>query len=137
LPVGLTRLGTKWMLVIGMLAWCARYAVFSWGNVSAVVGLGLPLHGICYDFFFVVAYLYVDRQAPSHLRASAQGLITFITLGVGWFLGNLVSGWVKDYFTEGNNIDWRAIWLVPFLGAALCAAVFVIFFRPPAAYCKR
>jgi nucleoside transporter len=131
IPVGLSRLGTKWMLVLGMLAWVIRYAVFSWGNVPAVIGIGLPLHGICYDFFFVVAYLYVDRQAPSQLRASAQGLITFITLGVGWFLGNLISGWVKDAFTQGNTIQWTQVWLVPLAGAALCTVVFMILFRQP------
>jgi MFS family permease len=132
IPVGLARLGTKWMLVLGMLAWCIRYAVFSWGNVPAVIGIGLPLHGICYDFFFVVAYLYVDRQAPTQLRASAQGLITFITLGVGWFLGNLVSGWVKDVFTQGNTIQWTQVWLVPLAGAAFCTIAFTLLFRQSA-----
>jgi nucleoside transporter len=129
IPIGLTRLGTKWMLTIGMLAWCIRYAVFAWQNVPAVIGIGLPLHGICYDFFFVVAYLYVDRQAPSQLRASAQGLITFITLGVGWFLGNLISGYVKDLYTEGSTIHWTSVWLVPLAGSLISTIAFAILFR--------
>jgi nucleoside transporter len=132
IPVGLARLGTKWMLVLGMLAWCARYAIFAWQNVPAVISIGLPLHGICYDFFFVVAYLYVDRQAPSNLRASAQGLITFITLGVGWFLGNLVGGWVVDQFTQGATTDWTKVWSVPLACAAVCTVAFIALFRPPA-----
>jgi nucleoside transporter len=130
LPFGLTRLGTKWMLVFGMLAWCARYLVFAWGNVPAVIGIGLPLHGICYDFFFVVAYLYVDKQAPTNLRASAQGLITFITLGVGWFLGNIVAGRVLEAFTKGDTTSWTEVWIVPLVGAALTTVIFAVLFRP-------
>jgi nucleoside transporter len=130
LPFALTRLGTKWMLVIGMLAWCLRYLVFAWGYVPVVIGIGLPLHGICYDFFFVVAYLYVDRQAPINLRASAQGLITFITLGVGWFLGNIVAGQVLGAFTKGDTTEWTQVWYVPLAGAALTTVIFAVLFRP-------
>jgi nucleoside transporter len=129
IPVGLRVLGTKGMLVVGMLAWCLRYAVFATENVPAVIAIGLPLHGICFDFFFVVSYLYVDRQAPKHLRASAQGLITFITLGVGWFLGNLLGGKVKDYFSTGNAIDYPHFWLVPLGIAAGATLLFFVLFR--------
>jgi len=129
LSVCLLKFGTKWMLVFGMLAWCLRYAIFAWQNTAAVVAVGLPLHGICYDFFFVVSYLYVDRQAPRQLRASAQGLITFITLGAGMFVGNLVGGAVKDHFTVGDQIEYGGFWLVPLAIAAACTLLFAAFFR--------
>jgi nucleoside transporter len=131
IPVGLRRLGTKGMLVAGMLAWCLRYAIFATQNVPAVVGIGLPLHGICYDFFFVVSYLYVDRQAPSHLRASAQGMITFITLGVGMFIGALFAGAVLERFTTGTEKAWTPIWLIPLAGSAVATAIFWVLFREP------
>ncbi len=129
IPVGLAWLGTKGMLLCGMLAWCLRYAVFATQNVPAVVAIGLPLHGICYDFFFVVAYLYVDRLAPKHLRASAQGLYTFVTLGVAMFLGALVAGDVTTHYTSGNVTDWTRLWLVPLAGSLVSAALFAILFR--------
>jgi nucleoside transporter len=131
IPVGLLRLGTKGMLALGMLAWCVRYAIFATENVPLVIALGLPLHGICYDFFFVVSYLYVDRQAPPHLRASAQGMITFITLGVGMFLGNVLAGEVVEYYKTGDQVKWAAVWLVPLIGSAIATLLFGFLFREP------
>jgi nucleoside transporter len=131
IPVALARLGTKGTLLVGMLAWCLRYAIFAWQNVPAVVAIGLPLHGVCYDFFFVVSYLYVDRRAPSHLRASAQGIITFITLGVSMFVGNLIAGKVVDHYKVGDSIAWSSVWIVPLIGAVISAVLFAVFFREP------
>lgn len=133
IPVGLRWSGTKGMLVAGMLAWCLRYAVFATQNVPAVIGIGLPLHGICYDFFFVVSYLYVDRQAPAHLRASAQGMITFVTLGVGMFVGALFAGAVVQRFTTSTGTEWTPVWLIPLAGSAVATGIFWVLFREPGA----
>jgi nucleoside transporter len=130
IPVGLRWLGTKWMLVVGMFAWCLRYGIFATLNLPLIIAIGLPLHGICYDFFFVVSYLYVDRQAPKHLRASAQGFITVVTLGVGMFLGNLAGGAIKDYFTDGK-VDYQHFWLVPLAMATGVMVLFAVLFREP------
>jgi nucleoside transporter len=132
IPVGLTYLGTKNMLAIGYLAWVIRYAVFATLLLPLVIAVGLPLHGICFDFFFVVSYLYVDRRAPKNLRASAQGLYTFITLGVGWFLGNLFAGAVVQQFPKGSGLDWTKVWLVPMAGSALATILFYLLFSEPA-----
>jgi nucleoside transporter len=129
IPFCLKRFGTKGMLLIGMGAWVLRYAIFASMNVPAVVAIGLPLHGICYDFFFVVSYLYVDRKAPKHLRASAQGMITFITLGVGQFLGNYFGGVVKDYFAVGDSIKYQEFWLVPMATAGAATVLFALLFH--------
>ena len=97
MPFFIVRLGVKNMLLVGMLAWVARYLCFSTLDFSLVL-VGLVLHGVCYDFFFVASQIYVDKKAPRHLRASAQSLIAFITLGLGMFVGSNVSGWiVKQY----------------------------------------
>jgi nucleoside transporter len=133
IPVGLARLGTKGMLAVGMLAWCVRYAIFATQNVPAVIAIGLPLHGICYDFFFVVSYLYVDRQAPANLRASAQGMIGFTLLGLGMLLGNLVAGEVINAFKTGDEVAWTQVWLVPLVGSVAATIIFVLLFREPRA----
>ena len=88
------------------LAWVARYALFAMGDVGAMVWmiyLGIVLHGVCYDFFFVTGQIYVDRKAPRNIRASAQGFITLITYGFGIGLGSVISGNVLDLFTEDDT----------------------------------
>lgn len=115
MPFFFVRLGVKWMLAVGMLAWAARYFLFAFGDNAAIpaggmyadqlVGLlglagmlylGIILHGICYDFFFVTAYIYVDQKANESIRAKAQGFIALVTLGAGMFVGSNLSGWVVD-----------------------------------------
>ncbi len=90
MPLFFVRLGVKWMLLIGMVTWALRYVLFAFGDAHALVWmvyLGIIVHGICYDFFFVTGQIYVDKKAPLHIRAAAQGFIAFVTLGVGMFVG--------------------------------------------------
>jgi nucleoside transporter len=138
MPVLLVRLGVKRMLLIGMAAWAARYVLFAYGDAGALAWmlyLGILLHGICYDFFFVTGQIYVDQQADIRIRAAAQGFIAFVTLGLGMFIGAWVSGMVVESYTlPGAAVahDWSRIWLVP---AAMAGAVLVLFgvaFRPDA-----
>jgi MFS family permease len=132
MPWFFRRLGIKWMLLVGMLAWTARYAFFAYGNNADLVWMlyaGIVLHGICYDFFFVTGQIYVDTKAPGDLRAAAQGLIAFVTLGVGMFIGSWASGKVVDAYVAGSGHDWHGIWLVPAAMAALVLVLFALFFR--------
>jgi nucleoside transporter len=132
IPWFFRRLGVKYMLVAGMLAWVMRYVLFAYGNANAHVwmfGLGIILHGICYDFFFVTGQIYIDRKSSLALRAAAQGLITFITYGVGMFVGSWLSGAVVEHYTTLSELgtavhSWRSIWL---FAAAASAAVLVLF----------
>jgi nucleoside transporter len=130
-PFFLSRLGVKWMLLVGMIAWALRYVLFGlFPSTHALLLLGVILHGICYDFFFVTGQLYVDRKAPRALRSSAQALITLLTYGVGMFIGNKILGWWAERVElKGTAADWLAkasqFWLFP---AGLAAAVTVIFF---------
>lgn len=134
LPLALVRLGVKRILLLGMAAWALRYVLFAYGNAGSLVWMlyiGIILHGVCYDFFFVTGQIYVDQQASVSVRAAAQGLLAFITQGVGLFIGSLVSGPVVDAFrTAGGGHDWRAIWLVPAAGAAVILVLFAMLFRP-------
>jgi nucleoside transporter len=132
IPWFFRRLGVKYMLALGMLAWVVRYAAFAYGNADALVWmlwLGILLHGICFDFFFVVGQIYIDREAPPTLRAATQGLITFITYGAGMFIGAWLSGRVVDAYAlvgPGGSVthDWQSIWMF----AGICAAVVLAFF---------
>ena len=132
MPWFFVRLGVKWMLIVGMLAWSTRYALFASGNADDLMWMlyaGILLHGICYDFFFVTGQIYTDKQAPIQIRAAAQGFIAFVTLGVGMFIGSYLSGWVVDQFVTGATHDWRRIWLVPAAGAAAVMILFAALFR--------
>jgi nucleoside transporter len=132
MPWFFVRLGVKWMLIVGMLAWSTRYALFASGNAGDLMWMlyaGILLHGICYDFFFVTGQIYTDKQAPIQIRAAAQGFIAFVTLGVGMFIGSYLSGWVVDQFVTGATHDWRTIWLVPAAGAAAVMILFAALFR--------
>lgn len=133
LPVFFIRLGVKKMLLIGMIAWILRYVLFAFGDNETLVWmlyLGIILHGICYDFFFVTGQIYVDNAAPKELQASAQGIITLITYGLGMLIGSLASGWVVEQYTlDSNQHFWRAIWLVPAAMAVGSAILFMVLFR--------
>jgi MFS family permease len=95
--------------------------------------IGILLHGICYDFFFVTGQIYMDQKAPGDLRAAAQGFIAFVTLGVGMFIGSLVSGRIVDMYrlSETAN-DWQSIWMVPAVAAGVVLVLFAGLFRPTA-----
>jgi nucleoside transporter len=130
MPLFFARLGVKWMLLVGMAAWAIRYTLFAYGNATSgmwMLYIGILLHGICYDFFFVTGQIYVDNKAPGHVRAAAQGFIAFVTLGLGLFAGSIFSGRVVDHFaTPSATIkhDWHSVWLVP---AAMAAVVMILF----------
>jgi nucleoside transporter len=137
LPLALAKLGVKKIMLVGMAAWAARYFLFAMGDVGAGVWmlyLGILLHGICYDFFFVTGQIYVDQQAGVRIRAAAQGLIAFVTLGVGLYIGSWASGKVVDAYavTSGGTVthDWRSIWMVPAVGSLAILLLFAVLFRP-------
>jgi nucleoside transporter len=133
MPLFFRTLGVKNMLIAGMAAWTARYLLFAYGNNGPLVWTlyaGILLHGVCYDFFFVTGQIYVDQKAPPDLRAAAQGLIAFVTLGIGMFIGSWVSGRIVDAFAlTGGGHAWDRIWIVPAAGAAAVLLLFALFFR--------
>lgn len=132
MPLFFRRYGVKQMLVIGMVAWVARYTLFAYGNVGTEIWmlyLGIILHGVCYDFFFVTGQLYTDYKAEAHIKASAQGLITLATYGVGMYIGFYLVGLLIDYYTlNGNLHNWKAIWFFPSLIAAGVTLLFILLF---------
>jgi nucleoside transporter len=123
-PLVLARYGFKITLALGVFGWVLRNALFATAWLPLIAVVGLPLHGMCFTFFFVVTNLFVDRHAPPHLRASAQGIVMFAVSGFGTLLGNLLSARVLEATVTDGHIVWSWFWLVP---AAASAVVFLFF----------
>ncbi|MFN0111265.1 MAG: MFS transporter [Blastocatellia bacterium] len=108
MPLFFRKLGVKWMLAVGMLAWVVRYALFSYGAQDEVRWMiigGILLHGICYDFFFVTGQIYTDQAAPKHIRAQAQGLLVLFTLGLGMYIGAMAASYVLTQHTTDKSSE--------------------------------
>lgn len=122
----------KALMLVGLAGYTLRSAVMATGWVPAVVAVGVPMHGWGYTFFFLVAATYLDREAPPHLRGSAQGIITFIAGGIGVWAGNMFTGWVVDRYRVGTVIDWTHVWEVPLAVLVVVFVAFLVLFKPPA-----
>ncbi len=131
LPYFLLRLGVRNILLIAMLAWVARYVSLSMGgpDLRWPLYLGVLLHGICYDFFFVTGFVYTDQKAGEGIKSSAQGLFTIATYGVGMTLGSYLGGAVADIFTRDGVRDWSGLWLVPAAIAGVILVAFLLVFK--------
>jgi len=142
LPLILPKLGVRKTLVIGIIAWPIRYAIFSLLPIPWLVLASLTLHGFCYVFFFVVGFIYVDQVAPKDIRASAQSLVALVVLGLGHYVGSNFAGWIQKTYTtklvppqtiDGQLIEnvtnWQMVFLIPCALTVLCAIVFPILFR--------
>ncbi len=130
MPLLFARLGVKWMILVGMAAWVARYGLFAastGAHVEWMVIIGIVLHGICYDFFFVTGQIYVDKAAPTNIRGQAQGFLVLVTQGLGLGLGAQAFGRLVGHFTDATTkaVDWKMVWTYPAIAAA---AIMVIFF---------
>jgi len=133
LPIFFKKFGIKWTLVIGMLAWVVRYLLFAYGDAGELgfmLILGIALHGICYDFFFVSGQIYTDSKAGEKVKNAAQGLITLATYGLGMLVGFFVAGKITDanINADGTHV-WEAIWTMPAIFAAVVLVIFIILFK--------
>jgi nucleoside transporter len=127
LPLFFARFGFKKTILVGMLAWAVRYALFAFGNggeLGFMLIIGVALHGICYDFFFVSGQIYTNARAGERYKSAAQGLITLATYGIGMLIGFEIAGRITDaYKLEGGGIDYKMVWLIP-SGIALAVLLF-------------
>ena len=122
----------KITLAIGMAAWALRYVFFAFGDSGSLFWLlllGIVLHGICYDFFFVAGQIYTDKFAGERVRSAAQGMITLATYGVGILIGSLAAGPIVDRFATADGHDWTQIWIIPAAIAAVVMVLFLLLFK--------
>ncbi len=141
LPAVLPVWGIRKTMLLGIFAWPARYAVFAlaWAlheTNPAIMWLAvasLALHGFCYVFFFVVAFIYTDMVAPEDIRSSAQALINVAVLGVGMLIGGFFAGWLKDFFTQGEVTNYTMVFIVPTVITVVMGIVFFLTFREKSA----
>ncbi len=132
IPFLFNRIGVKKMLLIGMTAWILRYICFAFGNIGPGIWMlyaGIILHGVCYDFFFVTGYMYTEKKSNERIKNAAQGLFTFVTYGLGMFIGTWFSGFVTTYHSVNQVYQWRSIWLVPAYIAVAVLICFIFFFK--------
>lgn len=136
IPFFFRRLGVKWMLIIGMAAWVLRYALFSFAApeaITSMIFLGILLHGICYDFFFVTGQIYVDKKSSPEIRGQAQGFLVLITYGLGMYIGAEVAGNIyNSVLGEGATTlsldQWKSFWIIPSMLAGGVLIFFALFF---------
>ena len=131
IPLAFARLGVKWMLIVGLIAWILRFIGFGYGDASSewLLYLAIILHGVCYDFFFVTGQIYTDGKAGEKYRSSAQGLIAIATYGIGMGIGSWMAGFVADMYTVDGVKNWTSIWMVPAGIAAVVLVLFILFFK--------
>ncbi|MEO6220099.1 MAG: nucleoside permease [Ginsengibacter sp.] len=128
LPVFFKKFGFKKTILAGMLAWAVRYALFAYGNagdLGFMLIIGIALHGICYDFFFVSGQIYTNSKAGIKYKSAAQGLITLATYGIGMLIGFKIAGLITDmYKISESSFDWKMIWIIP---SGIALVVFILF----------
>jgi nucleoside transporter len=136
MPLVFRRVSVKAIFLIGLAAWSIRYGLLAYGNAGPAVWMfyvAIVVHGVCYDFVFVTGQLYTDQEAPPWLRNTAQGLYTFLTYGLGMFIGSQLSGIAVDYFstnTDGHVVrHWTNFWLSSSLAAFVLFLAILVFFR--------
>ncbi len=118
MPLIFRRITVKSILLIGLLSWSVRYGLLASGNAGPGMWMfyaAILLHGVCFDFFFMTGQLYTDQEAPANLRVTAQGFLTFVTYGLGMYIGSNLSGFAVDFFSTTNagvvTRNWSGFWL--------------------------
>ena len=132
LPFFIKRFGFKSTLIVGIFAWGLRYLLFSLGADginSWMLILGIILHGICYDFFFVSGQIYTNLKCKPEYKSSAQGLITLATYGLGMLIGFRIAGYLTDLYIISDGHDWEKIWIQPSIFSFVILILFIFTFR--------
>ena len=131
IPFFLKRFGIKQVMLMSMIAWVLRFALFAYGDPGSglwMIVLSCIVYGMAFDFFNISGSLFVENETTPTIRASAQGLFMMMTNGVGAVIGSTVSGWlIQHYFLDTNgNEQWFEIWMT-FAGYALFVAILFVF----------
>jgi MFS transporter, NHS family, xanthosine permease len=125
IPFFLKKFGIKKVMLMSMFAWVFRFGLFGIGNPGSGLILliaSMIIYGMAFDFFNISGSLFVENEAPSNMRASAQGLFMFMTNGIGAMCGGYGAGLVVDHFTINGITDWHNTWFA-FAGYTLVLGI--------------
>jgi NHS family xanthosine MFS transporter len=132
IPFFLKRFGIKRVMIISMIAWVIRFALFAFGDPGSGLSLlilSMIVYGMAFDFFNISGSLFVEKESDPSIRASAQGLFMFITNGIGAMMGSYASGWVVQRYTQDNVTDWYTVWIIFAVYALVLAVIFPFVFK--------
>lgn len=132
IPFFLKRFGIRTVMLFSILAWFARFMLFSTGDPGSgfiFLILSMLVYGMAFDFFNISGSLFVEQETPANIRSSAQGLFMIMTNGLGSILGGLFSGFIVDVFTSPQGRSWPEIWISFGIYSAILAILFLILFR--------
>jgi NHS family xanthosine MFS transporter len=132
IPFFLGKFGIKKVMLMSILAWVLRFALFGIGDPGSglwLLVLSMIIYGMAFDFFNISGSLFIERESPKSIRASAQGLFMLMTNGVGAMIGSFGSGWVVQQFTVDQVTDWKPVWLIFAAYALVLAITFPLIFR--------
>ncbi|MBQ8501475.1 MAG: MFS transporter [Bacteroides sp.] len=140
IPFFLKHFGIKKVMLIAMLAWVLRFALFGAGNPGNGVWmfiLSMIVYGVAFDFFNISGSLFVNNETNKGIRSSAQGLFMLMTNGLGATIGTLIAQAVVNQYTystefEGNFYtvgDWSTVWYVFAAYALIVAILFAFIFK--------
>jgi nucleoside transporter len=130
----LKRFGWRMTMIMGILGHAIRFGIYAIGTKDLLwlVILSNVVHGFAYAFFFATVYIYVDENFPKDARTSAQSMFNLLILGLGPLASNALSGWLLEYFSAGNEINYHRVFLVPAALGLVAAILLALFFHPKA-----
>jgi nucleoside transporter len=136
-PMIIKKIGLRLTMIFGLIALLLRYVAFYYGTVSGFEWMlfsGILVHGIIFGFFSVGGQIYIDKVAPSDLKAQAQGFIFLVTFGLGILVGNFFNAWLIRFYTQTNNlgeniVQWDKIWAFTSASSIVILLFFSLFFR--------
>ena len=137
IPYLISRIGIKWLMIIGMIGWMVRFTLFAYGfegdqAIVSMLLIGILLHGVSYDFFFVSGQIYIDKLFSPEMRARVQSFYWFILSGIGVVVGALIAGRIYRHFTfSSKSHDWTSIWLTPAITTFFVLILFIWLFKEP------
>ncbi len=137
IPFFLRHFGIKQVMLISMFAWVFRFGLFGFGDPGSglwMLILSMIVYGMAFDFFNISGSLFVEQEAKSSIRASAQGLFFMMTNGLGAIMGGYASGAVVDAFSvyaDGRLVsrEWMDIWLIFAAYALVIGILFALVFK--------
>jgi MFS family permease len=129
MPLVAKKASRKALLAVGLVAYVLRFAAFAYSDNMAVIAPALALHGLCFGCFFFIAFMIVDEETSTDVRASAQGLFNFVAIGLGTIVGNLFAGFVGKMASASGTLSYRTLFSIPMWVAIACLVVVLLFYR--------